>query len=102
MMNYDHSFDQNRLTQLSNQYLSSSAFTGRVLFQSDPEDNRLAQARWEMTDAAFEELKSSGFKQALMELLDVLIIYRAKHSQPNGKGGVVYMNGSELKLEWFS
>jgi hypothetical protein len=36
----------------------------------------------------------------LMELLDTLLVYRAKHDKPNASQGVVKVCGRDLAIEW--
>ncbi|WP_341938243.1 hypothetical protein [Marinimicrobium sp. C2-29] len=79
-MSYDANFDKARLGQLSEQYLTNSAAEGRVLFLSDSDDNRLDHARWQVDDVVYDDFSKSGFKMHLMELLDILLVYRAQHS----------------------
>lgn len=99
-MSYDENFDQARLNQLAEQYLVNSTAEGRVFFLSDSNDNRLDHARWQLDDADHDALKSSGFKFHLMELLDILLVYRAQHRQPNVSQGVVQIRNSSLTIEW--
>ncbi len=101
-MSYDVNFDQARLDQLAEQYLTNRKVEGRVLFLSDSEDNRLDHARWQLDDADHDALKSSGFKFHLMELLNILLVYRAQQSQPNASQGVVQIRNNELTIEWLS
>ena len=91
-MTYDARFDQTRLDMLAQQYLSESTSDGRVLFLSESEDNSLEQARWKLDDTAYNALSAAGFKLELMELLRILMIYRAQCGQPNASQGAVYRN----------
>lgn len=99
-MSYDASFDQARLNQLAEQYLTGSSAEGQVFFLSDSDDNRLDHARWLFEKADHDALKNSGFKTHLMELLDILLIYRAKHDKPNAGQGVVKIRGNDITIEW--
>lgn len=99
-MSYDVNFDQNRLDQLAEQYLSESTAEGRVFFLSDSEDNRLDHARWQLDDGEHDVLKGSGFKWHLLELLDSLLVYRARHGQPNASQGVVQIRKRKLTIAW--
>ena len=106
-MSYDVNFDQARLDQLAEQYLTNSKAGGRVFFLSDSDDNRLDHARWQLDDADHDALKSSGFKFHLMELLNTLLVntllvYRAQQNQPNASQGVVQICNDELIIEWLS
>ncbi|MBK1851558.1 hypothetical protein FE845_09410 [Marinobacter sp. 1-4A] len=51
-------------------------------------------------EADHDALKNSGFKMHLMELLDILLIYRAKHDKPNAGQGVVKIRGNDITIEW--
>lgn len=99
-MSYDANFDQTRLYQLAEQYLTDSTEEGKVFFRSDSDDNRLDHARWQFEDADHDALKDSGFKMHLMELLDTLLVYRAEHDKPNSGQGVVKISGNDLAIEW--
>ena len=99
-MTYDASFDQTRLDILAHQYLAENTAEGRVLFLSEAEDNSLEHARWKLDDAAYNTLNTAGFKLDLMELLRILMIYRAQCAQPNASQGVVYIRKNALVIEW--
>lgn len=102
-MNYDPNFDQIRLDQLAEQCLINSSAKGKVIFLSDSDDNSLDAASWRFEGHRdIEELKESGFKHLLMELLDSLLIYRAQHRLKNSSQGVVYLENGKLLLEWIS
>ncbi|HHQ69538.1 MAG TPA: hypothetical protein ENM98_04440 [Halothiobacillaceae bacterium] len=85
---------------MAEQYLANNRAAGEVFFLSDSDDNRLDHARWKFEEADYESLNDSGFKKHLMELLDILLVYRAKHDKPNASQGVVKVCGSELTIEW--
>lgn len=99
-MTYDANFDQARLDQLAEQYLTDSRAEGRVFFMSDSDENRLDHARWQLEEADHDAFKNSGFKMHLMELLDTLLLYRAKHDKPNAGQGVVKIRENKLAIEW--
>ena len=99
-MSFDANFDQDRLDQLAEQYLTDSKAEGRVFFMSDSDDNRLDHARWQFEEADHDALKNSGFKMRLMELLDTLMVYRAEHGKPNAGQGIVYVGGNDLAIGW--
>lgn len=99
-MSYDSNFDQTRLEQLAEQYLSESTVEGQVFFLSDSDDNRLDHARWQFEQADYDAFNSSGFKLHLMELLDTLLVYRAQYDLPNASQGVVHIRGTNLAVEW--
>jgi hypothetical protein len=99
-MTYDTSFDQARLDQLAGQHLKNSNITGRVLFCSESEYNQIDYATWQFEDKDQTVLKGSGFKLHLMELLNILLVYRAQHNQLNTSQGVVNVDGDQLSIEW--
>ena len=86
--------------QLAEQYLADNRAEGEVFFLSDSDDNRLDHARWRFEEADHDSLKDSGFKMQLMELLDTLLVYRAKHDKPNASQGVVKIRGNDITIEW--
>lgn len=71
-----------------------------MFFLSDSDDNRLDHARWLFEEADHDALKNSGFKTHLMELLDILLVYRAKHDKPNAGQGIVKIRGNNITIEW--
>lgn len=100
-MNFDDSFDQTRLDQLAEQYLNNSSVTGRIPFYSDPEDDYVGLATWQLDkDEYYDSVKDSGFKFHMMELLHNLLAYRVQHGQPNARQGVVHINGDKLTIDW--
>jgi len=99
-MTDDTSFDQARLDQLAGQYLKNSNITGRVLFCSESEDNQIDYATWQFEDKDQTALKGSGFKLHLMELLNILLVYRAQQNQLNTSQGMVNVDGGQLSIEW--
>lgn len=100
-MSYDDSFDQTRLDQLAEQHLKNSSMTARILFFANPEDGWLDLATWQFdNDEDYEAVKGSDFKLQLMELMGILLTYRAQHNQPNASQGVVYMDKGKLSIEW--
>jgi hypothetical protein len=99
---HDENFDQTSLDRLATQYLTKNTTEGRVLFLSDSKDNRIDHARLQLADADHDVLKGSGFKLHLMELLDILLIYRAQHCQPDSSRGVVRLFSGQMSIEWLS
>jgi len=100
-MSFDDSFEQTRLDQLAGQFLNNSSITGRILFFSDPEDDYVGLATWQLDkDEDYDAVKDSGFKLYMMELLHNLLAYRVQHEQPNARQGVVHINGDKLTIEW--
>lgn len=101
-MSYDPDFDQTRLDQLAGQFLEGSSAEGMVIFFSDSEDNRLDLSTWRIEEEDKARFKESGFKVYLLELLDSLLVYRARHNQPNASQGVIHINSGKLEIEWLS
>lgn len=101
-MTYDVHFDQTRLDQLAQQYLTENTSEGKVIFFSDADDNQLDCANWQFEEPDYQTLKESGFRLHLMELLNTLLIYRAQHQRPNASQGVVHLQGTQLSVEWLS
>ena len=99
-MSYDPDFDDLRLKQLASQYLGDNCAEGRVIFFSESPDNRLDYATWQFDREANKALKESAFRWMLMELLDILLIYRFQHDQPNASQGIVSVQGSEIDIAW--
>lgn len=102
-MTYDPTFDQTRLDQLAAQCLATNTCEGKIIFLSDSEDNRLDVASWRFEDEEEQaRLMKSEFKLYVMGLLDSLLIYRARHGQPNASQGVVSVCRDKMELRWLS
>lgn len=99
-MNYDADVDTQRLSQLAEQFIPDNPVEGRVLFLSNHEGDYLEHARWQIDDATYETFNASGFKLHLMELINILIIYRTQCQQPNSNQGIVYIRKNKLSIEW--
>jgi DNA-directed RNA polymerase subunit L len=90
-MTYDSSFAQHRLTQLTEQLLPDTLVAGNILFFADEEEGRVGGATWQFEDEDHSLLKDSDFTYMLMELLDVLIRYRASHGVTDTLNGIIQM-----------
>ena len=102
-MTYDPTFDQTRLDQLAAQCLATNTCEGKIIFLSDSDDNRLDVASWRFEDEEGKaRLMKSEFKPYLLELLDSLLIYRARHGQLNASQGVVRVCHDRMELRWVS
>lgn len=101
-MSYDHNFDTIRLNQLADQYLTDNNAKGRVIFFSESDDNSLDYATWSFPDGGDETLRKGGFKVDLMELLRILLMYRAQQNQVNASQGVVLIDGSTISVQWLT
>ena len=99
---FDAGFDQARLNQLAEQHLANSQIEGKVYFFSESENNRIDSATWQFASKDYASLNDAGFKLHLMELLDILLIYRAKYKQANVSQGVVHVKCAKLSIEWLS
>lgn len=100
-MTYIPSLDQKKLNQLADQYLSSNPVTGDVIFFPEAEA-RLSHATWLFSDEDEEQLRESGFRSALIDLLDELIINRADRHPANSLHGVVNIDNGRLNIQWLS
>ncbi|UZD64552.1 hypothetical protein [Marinobacter sp. AN1] len=98
-MSYTPSVDQERLAQLASQYLGNTPVTGDVIFFAD-EGERLSHATWQLSQKDQRSLQESGFKSALLELLDDLISHRASQHQANLCQGVVNIEKNQLNIQW--
>ncbi|MCK7543476.1 hypothetical protein MLC59_04770 [Marinobacter bryozoorum] len=98
-MNYTPSLDQERLAQLANQYLGNAPVTGDVVFFAD-EGERLSHATWQFPEKDQDRLRDSGFKSALLEMLDELISHRASQHQANLCQGVVNIEKNQINIRW--
>ncbi|WP_372958295.1 hypothetical protein [Marinobacter sp.] len=98
-MSYTPSMDQERLAQLASQYLGNTTVTGDVVFFAD-EGERLSHATWQFPRNDQRRLQDSGFKSALLELLDDLISHRASQHQANLCQGVVNIEKNQLNIQW--
>lgn len=99
-MDYDASFESSRLIQLTEQLLSGTSISGDILFYADKEDCSISGATWRFEDEDHAKLKESGFKYMLMELLDTLIQYRARHQFTETLDGLVHLENSSADIQW--
>ncbi|MDK9556090.1 hypothetical protein QQF73_00535 [Marinobacter sp. M216] len=100
-MNYDQHFIQERLDQLAAQCLSDNIEGGKIIFLSDAEDNSMELASWRFENQdKIRGLLKGEFRVYLLELVDKLMIDRAKNNQPNSRQCVVYVDGNRLELKW--
>lgn len=101
-MNPEQSFDQYRLTQLTEQLLSETSISGDILFFADEEEDRISGATWRFNEDDQELLKGSDFKFMLMELLDILIQYRASLGNTDTLNGIVHLDRSSPHIQWLT
>lgn len=99
-MNYDASFAQTRLSQLTEQLLSGTSISGDIFFIADDEDGGVLGSTWMFEKEDSGMLKERNYKFMLMELLDDLIRYRASHNYTDTLCGVVRLNNSQADLRW--
>ncbi|WP_138438085.1 hypothetical protein [Marinobacter shengliensis] len=99
-MSYDASFAQTRLDRLAGQLLSGTNISGDILFIADDEDGGVLGSTWMFEDEDSKLLKELNFKFMLMELLNVLIRYRASHNDTDTLCGVIRLSNSEADLQW--
>ena len=73
--NFDHTFENKRLDMLKHQFFSNMDVSGEILFRSLDDDHRIDSARFIFDDEINSYIKSSGFKNLIMVLLDDLSFY---------------------------
>ena len=100
-MTFDPAFDNTRLQQLTQQVLSGTDVTGRVLFFAEHEAEGISRATWQFEDEDHETLQENSFKFMLMELLDTLIQYRHQHDR-EPLCGVVAFEHSTPSIQWLT
>ncbi|WP_027909351.1 hypothetical protein [Pseudomonas sp. URMO17WK12:I4] len=97
---YDFAFENFRLEQLCEQFLTGAAVDGEIVFHSVAAENRLDAASFFFSDADLETLDASGFKTSVLALLDDLIIYRARCQEQNCRDGVLRLEQSRPSVVW--
>lgn len=100
--NFDHTFENKRLDMLKHQFFSNMDVSGEILFRSLDDDHRIDSARFIFDDEINSYIKSSGFKNLIMVLLDDLSSYRYSHTIFPCNGGIVTINHSEISINWLN
>jgi len=96
---FDKEFEQTRLTMLARQHPDIVQGSGEVVFNADDE-GRLSGTSWTLEDDIFEQVRESGFKSHLIELLDNFMEYRKLHNESPRREGVVRFGDGALMIEW--
>lgn len=86
--------------QLCDQFLKGAAVDGEIVFHSVGTESRLDAASFFFSDADLEALKTSGFKNSVLSLLDDLIIYRARCQEQNCRDSVLRLEQSKPSVVW--
>lgn len=83
-----------RLKALVSQYDQHQALRGEIVFGAINDDGRLDVATPFFEDADYEVLKASGLRDALIGLLDDMMVERSAHD------GILRLGSGKVVLEW--
>tara|TARA_B100001059_G_scaffold229851_3_gene263105 strand:+ start:19783 stop:20124 length:342 start_codon:yes stop_codon:yes gene_type:complete len=97
---FDESFEAQRLSMLSQQFPEMAEGRGKVTFYAEDHEARLSHASWETEGGLLAAAGKSGFKLYLMELLDTLIQYRAQCGRSRWNEGILHIDQGDLRIEW--
>jgi len=96
---FDPDFESLRLGMLLRQFPEHADGRCEVCFAADDEA-RLSHASWSTNILWYVLASDSGFKVYLMELLDILIRYRAQCGQSRWKNGIVRISQGAISVDW--
>ena len=96
---FDPDFESLRLGMLLRQFPEQADGRCEVRFAADDEA-RLSHASWSTDVSWYVLANDSGFKVYLMELLDILIRYRAQCGQSRWKNGIVRISQGAISVDW--
>ncbi|MCA1771913.1 MAG: hypothetical protein LC677_04515 [Halomonas sp.] len=89
-----------RLEALVSQYDHHKALRGELVFGAIDDDGRLDVATPFFEDADYEALKASGLRDALIGLLDDMMIERSAHGYERSHDGILRLGSGKVMLEW--
>jgi len=100
MSNFDPNFESTRLGMLAQQHPEIVKVKGEVVFCAEDDEDRLSGTSWTLAEDGFNQVKETGFKLHLIELIDNFIQYRGQCNELPKKEGVVRFGSDELNIEW--
>ena len=89
-----------RLEALVSQYDQHQALRGELVFGAINDDGRLDVATPFFEDADYEALKASGLRDALIGLLDDMMVERSAHGAEQAHDGILRLGSGKVVLEW--
>ena len=89
-----------RLEALVSQYDLRQALCGELVFGAINDDGRLDVATPFFEDADYEALKASGLRDALIGLLDEMMVERSAQGAERAHDGILRLGSGKVVLEW--
>lgn len=89
-----------RLEALVSQYDLHQALCGELVFGAINDDGRLDVATPFFEDADYEALKASGLRDALIGLLDEMMVERSAQGAERAHDGILRLGSGKVVLEW--
>lgn len=100
MSSFDPNFESIRLNMLAQQYKELLEIEGKVTFCAAEEEDCISVTTWTLEEDKCEQVRDSGIKIELIELLDIFIMYRSQCNQLPKREGIVRFGNGELSIEW--
>ncbi|MCM0613729.1 hypothetical protein KFJ24_14685 [Marinobacter sediminum] len=92
--------EQHQLEMLVSKYDQHRALRGELVFGAIDDEGRLDVATPFFDEADYAEFKSSGLRDALIGLLDDMMIGRSKQGVGCAHDGILRLSSSKTALEW--
>jgi hypothetical protein len=92
--------EQRQLEMLMSQYDQHRALRGELVFGAIDGEGRLDVATPFFDEADYAELKNSGLRDALIELLDKMMIKRSEQDVECAHDGILRLGSNKTVLEW--
>lgn len=89
-----------RLEALISQYDQHQALRGELVFGAINDDGRLDVATPFFEDADYEAIKASGLRDALIALLDDMMVERSAQGAERAHDGILRLGSDKVVLEW--
>ncbi|AMD01781.1 hypothetical protein [Halomonas chromatireducens] len=89
-----------RLEALIAQYDQHQALRGELIFGAINDDGRLDVATPFFEDADYEALKANGLRDALIGLLDDMMVERSAYGAEQAHDGILRLGSGKVVLEW--
>lgn len=102
MPRYDPTFESIRLNMLAQQHFEIVKVDGQLFFHADEKEDQFSHGTWTLDEDIEVQAAESGFKLHLIELLDILIMYRGQNNELPNKVGIVRFGDGVLTIQWLT
>lgn len=92
--------ERRRLEMLVSQYDQHHVLHGELVFGAIDDEGRLDVATPYFAEADYAELKNSGLRDAVIGLLDDMMVERSKQGVECAHDGILRLGSSKTALEW--